>query len=342
MARLIGRQWSRRDVGAIATSLMASGVIVKPWIAHAAAYTLKLSVFAPPSNGSTQELQRWAEALRTKTGGELEMQVFPSSQMGPPPRQYDLVRTGVADLAWVLYGFSPGRFPLIELSYLPGLFSDAKSGTRALRAITNYVAEENKGVRVLALTASPTLKVLTNKIPIASIGDFKGKRLRHPGAAVGETINALGATPVAVPPAEMGDALSKGVVDGIVTTYEAAASFKILDAVKFATDINLGVATLALVMNADSFAKLPAPLQKAVDDSAGEPLSMRLAEDFDNSEARALASTKEKVQQVEVNSQERDRFKAAFTRVIEARVTALADRGLPAHKVFEGLRAAAT
>jgi TRAP-type C4-dicarboxylate transport system substrate-binding protein len=50
--------------------------------------------------------------LRERSDGRLDITTFPGAQMGPTPRYYDMARTGVVDLAWVLHGATPGRFPL--------------------------------------------------------------------------------------------------------------------------------------------------------------------------------------------------------------------------------------
>jgi TRAP-type transport system periplasmic protein len=332
---------SRRVVLKAGGAFLATGLVAAPTIGRGQTkYSFKLSVFAPPSNGSTRELQLWADELRKDTNGELDILLFPSSQMGPPARQFELVRSGVADLAWVLHGFTPGRFPLTEIAYLPTMFPDALSGTRALlRALPKYLANEHAGTRVLAVTASPRLKILTRNVAIRSVDDLRGRRLRHPAAIIGESLTNLGAVPVAVPPAEMGDAISNGVVDGLVTSYEAAASFKIFDSINHSTDVNVGLATFALAMNGESYKKLPDDLRAKLDARSGSTLSEKLATNFEASEAQAIASTAGKIASVDVVPSERDRFNTAFDRIREAKLSALMARGLPARDVFAELRA---
>src|SRR5262245_10327409 len=82
---------------------------------------LKASLFPPPGNPLVKALEQWSDEVKQKAHGRLNIRVFPASQMGPPPRQFDLVRTGVADIAIVLHGSTPGRFPLTELLHVPGV-----------------------------------------------------------------------------------------------------------------------------------------------------------------------------------------------------------------------------
>lgn len=70
-----------------------------------------------------KNLEAWGEELSKRSNGRLKLAIFPAAQMGPMPRQYDLARTGVADIAFFLHGALPGRFPLTEISHLPYAFN---------------------------------------------------------------------------------------------------------------------------------------------------------------------------------------------------------------------------
>ena len=61
---------------------------------------LKASLFPPPSNPLVKAMDKWAEEMKAKSDGRLVIKVFPASQMGPPPQQFDLARTGVADFEY--------------------------------------------------------------------------------------------------------------------------------------------------------------------------------------------------------------------------------------------------
>ena len=74
---------------------VASGGVTASW-----AETLKISTFVPPKHAFNVMLEAWGEELAEKSGGELTVEIFPSGQLGPPPRQFDLVKNGVADIAW--------------------------------------------------------------------------------------------------------------------------------------------------------------------------------------------------------------------------------------------------
>ena len=70
---------------------------------------LRVSHFMPPNHTFQKELLRWADELDKASSGRLKLRIYPASQLGPVQRQFDLVRSGVADIAVSLHGATPGR-----------------------------------------------------------------------------------------------------------------------------------------------------------------------------------------------------------------------------------------
>lgn len=303
---------------AVAAALMASSMS-SPVLSQET-HSLSLSLFTPPANAANQTLQTWADKLREKSDGQLNIQFFPSGQMGPPQRQYDLARTGTADMAWFIHGFTPGRFPVTEAAYLPNLFDSSEKGSVAMmEAAPEYLAEEHQGVKILALGYSTPLSIFTIADKTQNPEDLSGKRLRHPGAPIADTIKALNGSPVAVPPPEMGEALSRGIVDGIVTNYEAASALNILSELKYATDPSIGSVTFGLVINQDTYNELPDDLQTMLDDASGVSLSRTIGKAFDKIESKAKASANS-VSHLKLTKAQQDAFDAVYEKTIEARL----------------------
>src|SRR5690554_1801129 len=73
---------------------------------------LKVSLFTPPNAPLNIQTKSIKERLEKESNGRIVMNVFEASQMGPPDRQFDLVRTGVADVSIMFINIAPGRFPL--------------------------------------------------------------------------------------------------------------------------------------------------------------------------------------------------------------------------------------
>jgi TRAP-type C4-dicarboxylate transport system substrate-binding protein len=256
---------------------------------------LKVSHYVPPAHTIHKEFTRWAEDLAQKSGGRLKLTVFPSGQMGPLPRQFDLARTGVADISFFIHGALPGRFPATEVAHLPYAFNRKVNGeTRTLNisdasAITTSLAslleKEHEGTRILYLLASPTVGLHMHKAKIRMPKDLVGLRIRHNGHITSAMVSSWGGSPVAMPPSELADALDKGTLDGMMFNFEAALAFQIAKSLKSVTALNATAATFAVVMNKAKYDSLPADLRRLIDETTGVEAARRIGALFDGAEA---------------------------------------------------------
>ena len=177
--------------------------VVAPQIALAE--TLKISTFVPPKHAFNRMLQAWGDELAEKSGGDLTVEIFPAGQLGPPPRQFDLVRSGGADISVVLHGATPGRFPLSELAGLPlvspaGGTASTVTSRRLTELVPDFLTEEHAGTRVLWMAVTPPLMFHVKGFDPSDLDNFEGKRIRYQGVVWQKIVEALGASPVPVPP----------------------------------------------------------------------------------------------------------------------------------------------
>ena len=95
--------------------------------------TLRLHQFLPAqANVPKLVLDVWADNVEEASGGRIEIQRFPSMQLGgTPPQLIDQAIDGVADIVWGVNGFTPGRFPRTEVFELPFFTTDAGSASAA-------------------------------------------------------------------------------------------------------------------------------------------------------------------------------------------------------------------
>jgi TRAP-type C4-dicarboxylate transport system substrate-binding protein len=134
-----------------------------------------------------------------------------------------------------------------------------------------FKPKEFDPVKVLWLNASPDSAISTAKKPIHTLEDLKGVTIRAPGIA-GEVIKALGGTPAPTPMPEVYDAIAKGVIDGETSNFETLLSFKFAEVVKYVTsvwEIN-NPYPFYLVMNKNSYKKLPEDIKPIFDKLVGE------------------------------------------------------------------------
>jgi TRAP-type C4-dicarboxylate transport system substrate-binding protein len=124
-----------------------------------------------------------------------------------------------------------------------------------------------------------------SKKPVTVAADLKGLKLRAPTRMTNKFLALLGATPVSMPVPQVGDALSKGVIDGAVVPYEVVPSVKIHELVKFHSETDPAepafyTSTFIFAMNKAKYESLPADLKKVIDANSGQALSGQIGKAF--------------------------------------------------------------
>ncbi len=112
--------------------------------------------------------------------------------------------------------------------------------------------------------------------PIRSVDDLAGKKIRVGGNVTGKIIEALGGTPVQLPPTEAQQVIARGVADGITFPLESIEFFKITSSIKSSTRIPgvLYTDTFWLAFNQDVWDSLTDAQRAAIEKHSGLGVAM--------------------------------------------------------------------
>ena len=252
-------------IGLSATSALAQEV------------TLRFQHFVSPASANpTYFMQPWADAIEEQSEGRIKVELYPFMQLGgSAPNQYDLIRDGAIDGGWVIPGYQPNRFPEAEAMELP--FMTTKSGEEASAAAWQFTQEflmdDFADVHVIAAHMHGPGIVHKRGDAIASVEDFAGLKLRGPSRPATLLLEELGATPIGMPVPAFPEALSKGVVDGGVITWEMSPSLKLNELTDSHTDVAGDRALYNLyfiwAMNKDVYEGMPEDLRAIIDANSG-------------------------------------------------------------------------
>jgi TRAP-type C4-dicarboxylate transport system substrate-binding protein len=240
--------------------------------AAAQATKLKFAVFTPDKEQTFVTVMKpFADAVNKEAAGAVDIELFPNGALGrAPPQQAQMVLDGVADIAWVIASYTPGRFQENEVFELPGLFRDLKEATTVMtRLVQSGRIKGYEDFFVIGAfgTAPYSLHART---PINSIADIKGKKIRSSGAIEGETLKAFGAVPIGMPVTEIPEAVSRGTIDGTTSHPSPLFDFGIARVTNAHYFTQLGVVPLAILMNRKKFDALPKAGQDAIRKYSGE------------------------------------------------------------------------
>ncbi len=252
-----------RKVWAFAALVFASGAL--------AAEAVLVHDIAPPHPRYTQLTQMAAEVAK-RTQGTLTIAINPGGKvLYPGQASLDAVRNKTVPLTFVNSAFLQSIDADLGFLNLPFTITDAlvaKTGVAegVLALVRSYV--EPRGLKVLALMRGADTIVIFKNRQVKVPNDMKGLRIRVAGPGVYQDIvRSLGAEPVVFPAIEMGAALARGAMDGIITSPGGWGK-NVQDAPSASLVPGLLFYTYFLIADKAWFDALPSVEQKALADSA--------------------------------------------------------------------------
>ena len=168
---------------------------------------------------STQHLAatRFAELVKERTNGAVEINVFPNSGLGPGQQALNLMRGGSIEIIQsgsTTFNGLVGETAALEL---PFLFRDAEHAYRVLDGKVGQSLLDKldpHGIKGLAFLENGWREVTNNRHPVRSHEDIKGLKIRTtPNPYHIQAFELLGANPVPMAYAELYSALETGAVD---------------------------------------------------------------------------------------------------------------------------------
>lgn len=280
---------------------------------------LKFSNFeSPKSYGTRRVYTPWMEAINEASNGTLNIEMFAGGQLGKPAAQLGIVQNGVADLALIIPSFTPGRFAGNDIAELPFLWSDPLHASLAVAHMLERGQLSYPGIEVLGIAVAGPY-VLHTDVPVNSLDDLKGLKLRAAGPVYAEVAKALGAAGVGMPLSALSENMSRGVVDGAFVDWSLLDVFRVTEVTNTHVDYPLGGVILLIGMNLDVYESLPPKARSAVDAAKGDNFGRLWAEVQKEEAAAVRARLVEDPEHivVELSPEERARWDAAIQQVIK-------------------------
>jgi TRAP-type transport system periplasmic protein len=331
----------RRTITGMITTIAALTMTAP---AQAADVVLKVHHFLPVESTIQKDvLEPWEKAVEEQSGGRIDVEIYPSMQLGgKPPQLYDQARDGIVDVSWTLLGYTPGRFPVSEAFELPFMAGTAVQTTTALQEYSSkYMGDELRQVHPLMIHAPAAYKFHIRGNAVTSMADLDGLKIRAPSRTMTNALNALGATAVGMPVPEVPQSLTTGVIDGAVLPWEVTGSLRLSELVKNHTEIGSadgGIATsvMALVMNKAKYEGLPDELRQVIDDNSGVSLASIAAAAFDEAETAERQNAVDGGAEIAViPAAEVGAWREATQSVVDAWVAQMDAAGMDGQAMFE-------
>jgi TRAP-type C4-dicarboxylate transport system substrate-binding protein len=299
---------------------------------------LTYSVFYPPAHKHTASAIEWAKDISERTNGRVKITVFPGGTLIPADKTYLGVINGIADIGWSVAGYTKGRFPFSEGLELPFGVKNAVTCSRLINEFYKNFPQMRKEfdeVKVMYLHGHGPGLVHTKK-PVSKLEDLKGMKIRAPGS-IGTIIALLGGAPVGMTMSEAYDALSKGVVEGILAPYEPLEGFKLAEVVKYTTESTcIGYTTIQyIIMNKEKWNSLPPDIQKIIEQINQEWIE-KTADVWDGLDKSAKEySLKQGHKVISLSKEEEEKWVKAVKPLLDSYVNNMKTKNLPGEEALK-------
>lgn len=308
--------------------------------AYGAEYEFKFQSSDPAGNPNFELQQGWTKSLADRTGGRVHVELLPVGSIVEHQETQDAIAAGILDGHITDTSYFTGKDAAFGLIANPvGAWSDPqqmfdfmeKGGGKELM---NDLLEPY-GLHFIGAT-TPGLEAFVSKIPIDTVAQLKGVKMRAPEGLVQQIFAAAGAAPVNLPGSEVFTALDKGVIDAADYTVFSTNQAQGLNDIA-PNPIYPGFHSMPLVevsMNKDKWDALPADIKKAFEQTVKEFSRHQVAVlDAKDKEAVAKAKAGGKITVHNWSADERAKFRA----IAIGEWKKVASRSPNAQKVYDKL-----
>jgi len=192
---------------------------------------------AAPGNPRSIAAEKFAELVKTKSGGAIEVMVAGSGQLGDDGALLTGLRTGSLAISANSQGASAALVPELAALGLPFMFKDSAA---AIQLLSGKIGQQLNakfdaiGIVPIGWWDNGIRHITNSKHPINVPADLQGLKIRTPSdAATVDIFQALGAATAQIAFAELYVALQQGVVDGQENPLTNIVSSKLYEVNKF-------------------------------------------------------------------------------------------------------------
>jgi tripartite ATP-independent transporter DctP family solute receptor len=226
-----------------------------------AKYTAKIGHLEAPSQPRHQGLVKVAELVKSRTKGEVELQLFPSSQLGNARQMIEGTQLGTNEGTVMPAAFLGGFNPAVSVLDVPFLFPTDRAAAQKLRAgpFGKALLDSFSSRGFVAIALWPNgRKSLTSNKSLDNLEALKGQKFRVMDSKIlMEQFAAVNASAVAIQFGELYTALQTGVIDGQENPLDTISTMKFHEVQKNLVVTEHGVMEDVVLFNPGWWQKLP-------------------------------------------------------------------------------------
>jgi tripartite ATP-independent transporter DctP family solute receptor len=257
-----------RGAAASAAAFTGIGILRSPASA-AARYQFKLGHVTPETFPLHKACLAAADAIRRESGGKIDIQVFPNSQLGGDTAMLSQVRSGAMQFYPVTGSILDTVVPISAMEGVGFAFTSTKDAYAAMDGALGEQIRKEAPSRSMIVFEKPASngfrQVTTSTKPIKSVDDFAHLKIRTIASKMQQDLfSSLGASPTPISFNELYTAMQTHVVDAQENPYALIEQMHFYEVQKYVSVTNHMWSGYWFVMNQDAYNGLPPNLKDVV------------------------------------------------------------------------------
>ncbi len=310
-------------------------------IADAAPKTIRVTLQMTPESLLYKNLQIFKEQVAKESHGELDIQLFPSSQLYKAQEVPKAVGSGQIEMGAVLLSQYADTLPVTDIFAIPflfsiqGLFEAAIKPESGVRSTLDEAIRAGTGAKVLWWDPIGSEVLVSKGSPLLSPADIAGKKVRVSGFVLAKLIEACGGTPVITSGTETYGVLKRGDVDAVSTGTESFVSRKLWEVADHMTILHHTRQIFIVLINDNFLLSLPENQQRIIRNAALEAGRRVENQDVEGDRQAIAVLLQHRVKVVEAGPDGIEKWKTCSSPVSEA---FLERAGAPGYKAMSEYR----
>ncbi|MEZ5653926.1 MAG: TRAP transporter substrate-binding protein DctP [Burkholderiaceae bacterium] len=303
---------------------------------------LTYATYLPKSFTFVQVDDWFMQEITRRTEGRVTFKTYYGASLLKALDVFPGLKSGAADLATGAPGYNVDLLPLSSVIQ-PYITEKADAAVKAFldlyRQNDAFKNEWEKNNMRLVYPLAAVENTIWSRKPVRTAADLKGMRIRAT-LGVAQSLNMLGATPVALGMQDGVEALKRGAIDGFASSpFDLGVLVGLHEAASYAGDAGrMGVyGIIATAFNMSSWNRLPEDVRKVIDEVATEVPAKYL--EITNAAVRAAADKVLATKSLEVvrpTEEENARWKAETAQAVWDKWLAnMKDKGLDGKPVLD-------
>lgn len=288
---------------------------------NAQAKTLKIATLLPDGTSYMKLMREGGKKVAERTEGRVKFKFYPGGVMGNDASVLRKMRVGQLHGGAFTTGTLSQFYADAAIYALPFTFTNKEEIQYVRERMDADIVQglESAGIVPVGLTGSGFAYAMSLE-KMATLEDMKGKRIWVPtGDALSEkAVKAIGASPVALPIADVYTSLQTGLLDAVGSTPVGALALQWQSKVKYVLDYPLGYIMGMLAIDAKAMNKLALSDQQIVREEMGAVFQQLDAQSWVDGQNAYAAMQQLGITKIEVSEAESARWRAIGEQTVQA------------------------